>query len=109
MPVIKGQVYPVTCRLPDGRNVEFAKLIVTLGAAYLFTGDPLAPDGVSATWSADLTGPPTLTQPWEGRGFWNTLPTTEGEVRVMNLGGCGCGNQVLKHYRPFPNGPARIT
>lgn len=105
-PVTRRVVYPVGVTLPDGRTFTGAKLAVTLTAAYLFVSDR---DGVHEAWSADLTGEPELTQPWQGRGYVNKLPTADGLVEVRNEGGCGCGNQVLKAWRPFPNGPERIT
>jgi hypothetical protein len=102
---VRSVVYPVKATV-DGREITGAKLVVTLAAAYLYVSDHT---GVVEAWSADLTGEPALARPWEGRGYTSTLPTAGGDVVVTNLGGCGCGNQVLKHYRPFPSGPARIT
>lgn len=87
-----AELFPVEVALPDGRVVSRAKVFVLSGGVVVYGEDGRAPVQM---FSARHAGEPQLANPAAPkRRQHSVITTTEGELHVNGVLGCGCGSPL---------------
>lgn len=79
--------FPARVRLPDGRRLASARVVLDAGMARVYTANGR---NIVIVFSAATTGP--VSEPVRGRP--TTVATAQGELSWTPTGSCGCGNPL---------------